>query len=64
MRLTIYNTAKASTLITVLLIVRDLCCSSFVKDAAEDLMDQYGAAAGAGAGGEGVGGSHCEKVSL
>ena len=49
-------------MITVRIIVRDLCCSSFVKDAAEDLMDQYGAAAGGG--GEGVGGSHCEMVSL
>ena len=36
-------------ILTELLITRDLCCSAFVKDAAEDLMDQYG-----GGGGEGV----------
>ena len=34
----------------MILITRDLCCSAFVKDAAEDLMDQYGG----GGGGEGV----------
>ena len=34
---------RALTLMTCL---RELCCSSFVKDAAEDLMDQYGAPGG------------------
>ena len=38
-----YCMIRALTLMTCL---RELCCSSFVKDAAEDLMDQYGAPGG------------------